>query len=461
MRIVVVGARGSARRGGRARVSSRPRGRRLRRAPSSTSATIAPSRRRWIARDPTSIVNCAAYNDVDGAEDHPVDALNVNAFAVRALARPPRTTARRSSTTAPTSCSTAPRPRRTPKTIGRTRAACTPTSKLLGEWFALDAPRAYVLRVESLFGRAPGAGPAKGSVAGIVRTLQAGGTREGVRGPHGLADVHHRRRARDAAADRVGGADRACITASTPARAPGSSSRRSWRALLGVEPRLEPVRMADMKLRAPRPLYCALSNAKLRRAGVDDAGVAGRARAATSSGLDGRRPSHVTGRRIPGRRSNVLSGRSISSASSTRSRHQFADREARRQARRIDAGGLHHRGVLAIAPDQEIGKRLVRRMQLRADAAAGQPQVVDGDAIDQVSAPTRRTPRAARDRSRSRLSDPDTGWSARATPVRRSSDQVNAEAVAGRVRQRIDQRVDERSFRRRELGVFAAARDRW
>ena len=28
-------------------------------------------------------------------------------------------------------------------------------SKLLGEWFAADAPRAYVLRVESLFGGAP------------------------------------------------------------------------------------------------------------------------------------------------------------------------------------------------------------------------------------------------------------------------------------------------------------------
>ena len=35
---------------------------------------------------PDVIVNCAAYNDVDGAEDHAVDALSVNAFAVRALA---------------------------------------------------------------------------------------------------------------------------------------------------------------------------------------------------------------------------------------------------------------------------------------------------------------------------------------------------------------------------------------
>src|SRR5581483_5833811 len=36
---------------------------------------------------PEAIVNCAAYNDVDGAEDHPVEALNLNAFAVAALAR--------------------------------------------------------------------------------------------------------------------------------------------------------------------------------------------------------------------------------------------------------------------------------------------------------------------------------------------------------------------------------------
>ena len=33
------------------------------------------------------IINCAAYNAVDAAEDHPVDALEVNAFAVRDLAR--------------------------------------------------------------------------------------------------------------------------------------------------------------------------------------------------------------------------------------------------------------------------------------------------------------------------------------------------------------------------------------
>jgi dTDP-4-dehydrorhamnose reductase len=38
---------------------------------------------------------------------------------------------------------------------------------------------------------------------------------------------------------------------------------------LGIEPRLVPVRMSDMVLKASRPQYCALSNEKLRAAGVE------------------------------------------------------------------------------------------------------------------------------------------------------------------------------------------------
>jgi dTDP-4-dehydrorhamnose reductase len=38
---------------------------------------------------------------------------------------------------------------------------------------------------------------------------------------------------------------------------------------LGVEPKLTPVRMADVPLRAGRPQYCALSNAKLRALAID------------------------------------------------------------------------------------------------------------------------------------------------------------------------------------------------
>src|SRR6185503_5399369 len=125
---------------------------------------------------PDVIVNGAAFNDVDAAEDRPVDALNLNAFAVRALSRAAQARGAtlvhystdfvfdgRAST--PYSETDAPSPR-----------SVYAASKLVGEWFALEAPRGYVLRVESLFGRAPGAGPEKGSVAGILKTLAAGGS---------------------------------------------------------------------------------------------------------------------------------------------------------------------------------------------------------------------------------------------------------------------------------------------
>ena len=39
--------------------------------------------------------------------------------------------------------------------------------------------------------------------------------------------------------------------------------------ILGVEPRVQPVRVADVTLRAERPKYCALSNAKLAAAGIE------------------------------------------------------------------------------------------------------------------------------------------------------------------------------------------------
>jgi len=123
---------------------------------------------------PDVIVNGAAYNNVDAAEDHAVEALSVNAFAVRALAMAAsaaNATLVHYSTdfvfdgkaSEPYVEADEPNPR-------STYAA----SKLLGEWFAADAPRAYVLRVESLFGRAPGGPPARGSVESILRALDEG-----------------------------------------------------------------------------------------------------------------------------------------------------------------------------------------------------------------------------------------------------------------------------------------------
>jgi dTDP-4-dehydrorhamnose reductase len=216
---------------------------------------------------PDAIINCAAYNDVDGAEDHPVDALNANSFAVRALAR---AAAERDATFVHYSTDfvfdgTATRPytETDPPNPRSTYAA----SKLLGEWFAVDAPRSYVLRVESLFGRAAGGGPSKGSVATIAKALEAGEE----------ARVFEDRTVSPTYIIDAAKATLQLVEQSAP---PGlyhcvNAGHCTWHEFarelarqLSVEPRLVPVRMADLALRAARPLYCALSTAKLAAAGI-------------------------------------------------------------------------------------------------------------------------------------------------------------------------------------------------
>jgi dTDP-4-dehydrorhamnose reductase len=215
---------------------------------------------------PDVIINCAAYNDVDSAEDHPVDALNVNAFAVRALAGSAAATNAlfvHYSTdfvfdgTASAAYTEDDRP--DPRSVYA-------ASKLLGEWFAADAPRWYVLRVESLFGRAPGA-RAKGSVASILNKLLAG---EGT-------TVFDDRTVSPTYVVDAARATRHLIEHDAPIGLYHcvNSGHCTWEGLaqelarhLGVEPRLIPVRFANLSLSAQRPQYCALSNLKLLSAGV-------------------------------------------------------------------------------------------------------------------------------------------------------------------------------------------------
>ena len=217
---------------------------------------------------PDAIVNGAAYNDVDAAEDHPIDALTINAFAVRALA----SAAERVGAalvhygtdfvfdgTAATPYTEEDRP--SPRSVYA-------ASKMMGEWFALDAPDAYVLRVESLFGGAPGGPKPKGSVVSIVDALVNG------RSPRVFED-------RVVSPTYVPDAARATRLL-LESRAPRgiyhcvNSGSCTWAELaeelarrLGVEPTLTRVTMADVPLRAQRPRFCALSNEKLRRAGVE------------------------------------------------------------------------------------------------------------------------------------------------------------------------------------------------
>ena len=216
---------------------------------------------------PQLIVNCAAFNDVDGAEDRASEALAVNAFAVRNLARAAEDSGARfvhystdfvfdGAATEPYTEDARPSPR-------GTYAA----SKLLGEWFALEVPNAYVLRVESLFGSPANWTGRRGTFDGILSNLEQGrevrAFTDRIVSPGYVVDI--------AAATRH---------LATSGAAPGlyhcvNSGHATWHdvareiaALIGNDrPSITPVTMDQLKLKAPRPRYCALSVAKLEAAG--------------------------------------------------------------------------------------------------------------------------------------------------------------------------------------------------
>jgi dTDP-4-dehydrorhamnose reductase len=223
-------------------------------------------RARVAAEAPDVIVNCAAYNLVDGAEDAPVTALDVNAFAVAALARAAADGGAMlvhystdfvfdGRTDRPYTEADAPNPQ-----------SVYAASKLLGEWFAADAPRHYVLRVESLFGAVPD-GPNRGSAATILRRIGAGEEAQvftdRVVSPTYVVDL---------AAATWSMLDRAlpagvyhCVNAG---RCTWFEFAEEAARLMQREARLVPVTMADVPMRAARPKYCALSNAKLAALGT-------------------------------------------------------------------------------------------------------------------------------------------------------------------------------------------------
>jgi len=230
--------------------------------------TDAPALERAVdAIAPALILNCAAYNDVDGAEEAPSLALAVNALAVRSLAaaatRAGATLVHYSTDfvfdgagrTTPYTEDDPPRPQ-----------SVYGTSKLVGEWLAAAAPRAYVLRVESLFGGVY----VRSSVDKLIVGLERG---EALR-------VFADRTLTPSYVDDVVEATRRLVETGA---APGlyhcvNSGVTNWlelvehlAALTGKTgtARLEPVPFASVPLKAKRPQYCALSNAKLRAAGVE------------------------------------------------------------------------------------------------------------------------------------------------------------------------------------------------
>jgi dTDP-4-dehydrorhamnose reductase len=231
--------------------------------------TDAAAVERFVSRlRPDAIVNCAAYNDVDAAEGDPPSALAVNALGVRALAHAARATGATlvhystdfvfdGETTRPYVEEDPPNPR-----------SVYAASKLLGEWFAADAPRHYVLRVESLFG-GPGThtGSRRGSLGTIVDRIRAGE----------VVPVFVDRTVSPSFTPDVAEATRALLVRGV---APGTyhcvnAGSGTWREVaeeaartMGVGLRMRELTLGTIRAVAPRPRFCALSPARLASLGI-------------------------------------------------------------------------------------------------------------------------------------------------------------------------------------------------
>ena len=215
---------------------------------------------------PAVIVNCAAFNDVDGAEDRPAEAFAVNAFAVRSLARAADACGAvlvhygtdfvfGGDATVPYDEEVAPSPR-----------SVYAASKLVGDWFALEAARGFVLRVESLFGMRSDWAGRRGTLENMVVALEAG--RE--------IPVFVDRIVSPSYVEDVAAATVHLVDGGGP---PGlyhcvNSGMASWHdvaaeaaGLLGVTPRLVPTSVDAVRMKATRPRFCALDNGKLRATG--------------------------------------------------------------------------------------------------------------------------------------------------------------------------------------------------
>jgi dTDP-4-dehydrorhamnose reductase len=225
--------------------------------------------REVVARNaPDAIINTAAYNEVDRAEEDSVNALRANAFAVLTLARE---AADRGAafihygsdfvfdgrTDRPYTEADRPNP-----------ASVYGVSKLLGERFAQDTPRSYVLRVESIFGGSTaGSGARLGSGGGIVAAIEAG--REVPVFTDRVVTVSH---AGDvAAATRrmlESGAEPGLYHCVNSGLCRWDEFAREAARLLGRDAKLRPITLDSVKLPAARPRYSALATLKLERLGI-------------------------------------------------------------------------------------------------------------------------------------------------------------------------------------------------
>ena len=229
--------------------------------------TSAEHMRTAIARlCPEVIVNCSAYNDVDGAETNQAAAFAINAHGPSLLADTAEAAGALlvhygsdfvfdGTAQEPYAEDAAPNPL---NVYG--------ASKLAGESAVRRVRGHYILRVESLFGGSCGVGR-RATVDWIAAKLLAGAV------VHAVVD----RTVSPSYVFDVARATRTLLEYHAPFGTYHcvNSGFSTWYELaveiacaLGIAGRIEPVTAADLKTMATRPRFCALSNLKLYAVGV-------------------------------------------------------------------------------------------------------------------------------------------------------------------------------------------------
>jgi len=223
-----------------------------------------------VMRDvrPDAIVNCAAYNDVDAAETNALSALQVNAMGVLGLAKAARAA---NATLVHYSTDfvfdgTADRPY--VEDDAPNPQSVYAASKLLGEWFAAEAGRHYVLRVESLFGPAATGSPSRrGSLGTIIDRIRRAEP----------VPVFVDRTVSPSYTPDVAQATRHLVNSAAPAGVYHcvNDGMGTWLEIadeaarvLDAELRVKRLTLDTVTLKARRPRFCAMSAGRLAAAGV-------------------------------------------------------------------------------------------------------------------------------------------------------------------------------------------------
>lgn len=216
------------------------------------------------ALSPDVVINCTAYNRVDDAEDDPTSALAVNTWAVRSMARAAAETGAvfvhystdfvfDGETDRPYTEDDAPNPQ-----------SVYGTSKLMGEWFAADAPTHYILRVESLFGGTA----SRSTIDSMLQTFAAGrpvrAFSDRMVSPSYVGDIA--RATRELMERHAPGGIYHCVNSGAATWLEIAERLREWAGHYAAT--IEPIRTTDVSLKAKRPRFCALSNARLSAAGI-------------------------------------------------------------------------------------------------------------------------------------------------------------------------------------------------